>query len=65
MFRWSGANDTIGPLKADVVGFMYICPHCESEEYCDDDPDDSSPYLWFCEHGNGMILVEVDNQIGK
>ena len=42
------------------VHIHYNCPHCRMEEYCDDDPNDSSPYLWFCEHGNGIILVEVD-----
>ena len=42
------------------VHVHYICPYCETEEYCDDDPNDQSPYLWFCERGNGLILVEID-----
>ena len=42
------------------VHVHYVCPHCDVEEYCDDDPNDQSPYLWFCERGKGLILVETN-----
>jgi hypothetical protein len=42
------------------VHVHYICPYCETEEHCDDDPNDQSPYLWFCERSKGLILVETD-----
>ncbi len=38
----------------------YVCPHCETQEYTDHDPNASSPYLWFCERGKGLILVVTE-----
>src|SRR6266404_6105047 len=41
------------------VHIHWQCPYCQTEHYTDDDPEDLSPYLWFCEHGKGIVLVKL------
>jgi len=42
------------------VHIHYQCLYCHEEEWSDDDPNDQSPYLWFCQRGNGILLVITD-----
>jgi hypothetical protein len=41
------------------VHIHWLCPCCGTMHYTDDDPHDSSPFLWFCEEGHGIVLVSV------
>ena len=71
--RWSAVTDDEDvPVVSGVphdwsdeggcggVHIHWQCPYCDEEHYTDDDLEDESPYLWFCENGRGLVLVEVD-----
>ena len=52
-FDWSAGGGCGG------IHVHYTCPHCQNHEWCDDNPHDSGPYLWFCQNAEGLILIEV------
>ena len=54
------AHDWSAEGGSGGVHIHWLCPHCGEAHYTDEDPDDCSPFLWFCEHGEGVVLVSVD-----